>query len=68
MTPDAVAAAAAAHFAAMTTEPDNAELLMTMVRVSVLRAFGCTCHNPGVEACWHTEDLRCPIHPATVTS
>lgn len=68
MTPDAVAAAAAAHYLVMFNNGDDDEVMFTRVRAAVLRSFGCTCHNPGGEACWHTEDLRCPIHPATVTS
>lgn len=71
MTPDAIAAAAAARVAEEFGNPSSelAVIMFNLVLVSVLRAFGCTCHDPtGVNMCWHTEDLHCPVHPVTVTS
>jgi hypothetical protein len=67
MTPDALAGAAAAHFVADYGDGTNDDLMFTRVRVAVLRALGCTCHNPAGEPCWHKEDLMCPVHPSRIT-
>lgn len=67
MSPEALAAVASVIFAGQLRGGESLLELTDLVRVSVLRACGCTCHNPTGPPCWHTVDLSCPVHPAAVS-